>query len=252
MPSKPKKKTTRLDVRLTELGLAPSRSKAQGIVMAGLVMVNGQKAQKAGQAVAEGAAIEVTGKEHPFVSRGGVKLAGALKHFGLDVGGFNCLDVGASTGGFTDCLLQNGASAVTAVDVGYGQLAWEMRQDERVTVLERVNVRHLPEDLAPGPFDLVVADVSFISLTLILPAVTPRLAAGGRALVMVKPQFEAGREKVGSGGVVRDESVRQEAVDKVADCAEGLGLSVLGRCQSPLPGPAGNLEFFILAQKPAA
>ena len=252
MSSSPKKKTTRLDVRLTQLGLAESRSKAQALIMAGLVTVDGAKAPKAGQGVSDSAVIEVTGKEHPYVSRGGVKLAGALEHFKLDVSGLACLDVGASTGGFTDCLLQNGAEAVTAVDVGYGQLAWKLRRGERITVLERVNVRHLPADVAPGPFDLIVADVSFISLTLILPAVTPRLAPGGRALVMVKPQFEAGRENVGSGGVVRDEAVRREAVDKVAACAGQLGLEVWGRCQSRLPGPAGNLEFFILAQKPPA
>jgi 23S rRNA (cytidine1920-2'-O)/16S rRNA (cytidine1409-2'-O)-methyltransferase len=241
---------TRLDQRLVDLGLAPSKSRAQGLILAGLVKVNGQPARKAGQSVGDESQISLQGPEHPYVSRGGVKLAGALGHFGLEVDGFDCLDVGASTGGFSDCLLQRGAMAITAVDVGYGQLAWKLRVDPRVTLHERVNARDLPPAMAPGPFDLIVADVSFISLTLVLPGLIPRLAPGGRVLCLVKPQFEAGRELVGSGGVVRDEAARQGAVDKVASCLQGLGLAVLGQCISPILGPAGNVEFFLLAVKP--
>lgn len=242
----------RLDQRLVDLGLAENKSRAQGLILAGLVSVDGQKAKKAGQAVRPESQISVQGPEHPYVSRGGVKLAGALEHFGLDVAGLVCLDAGASTGGFTDCLLQRGAQAVTAVDVGYGQLAWKLRIDPRVILHERVNARDLPPEMAPGPFDLLVADVSFISLTLVLPGLLPRLGPGGRVLCLVKPQFEAGRQHVGSGGVVRDPAARQEAVDKVAACLEGLELAVLGQCASPILGPAGNVEFFLLAQKPLA
>lgn len=243
-------KAPRLDQRLVELGLAESRQKAQGLILAGLVRIDGQPAQKAGQPAPPEAAISVDGPEHPYVSRGGVKLAGALDHFGLDVTGLRCLDLGISTGGFSDCLLQRGAASITGVDVGYGQLAWKLRQDPRVTLHERVNARSLPLDMAPGPFDLCVLDVSFISLTLVLPQVPPRLAPGGRILCLVKPQFEAGREWVGQGGVVRDEAARQAAVDKVAACLTGLGLQVQGQCASPIPGPAGNIEFFILALLP--
>lgn len=241
-------KRRRLDQHLVAQGLAPSRAKAQAMIMAGLVKVDGRVAHKAGTAVPAGAVVEVEGPEHPYVSRGGLKLAGALDHFGLDPAGWRCLDVGASTGGFTDCLLQRGAARVVAVDVGYGQLAWKLRQDPRVECLERVNVRHLPDHLAPGPFDLIVVDVSFISLTLVTPPLVPRLAPGGRLLAMVKPQFEAGREQVGSGGVVRDEAVQQACVDKVAAHLEGLGLEVLGRCPSPVTGPKGNQEHFVLAR----
>ena len=241
----------RLDQRLVELGLAESRSRAQGLILAGLVRVDGRPASKAGQAVGPEAAVEVKGAEHPFVSRGGVKLAGALDHFGLMPAGLVCLDVGASTGGFSDCLLQRGAAAITAVDVGYGQLAWKLRIDPRLTLHERVNARDLPQGMAPGPFDLIVIDVSFISLTLVLPGLTPRLGPGGRLLCLVKPQFEAGRHEVGSGGVVRDPAARRAAVDKVRAHLAGLSLAVLGDCQSPIQGPAGNVEYFILAQKPA-
>lgn len=238
----------RLDVYLVEKGLAQSRQKAQGIIMAGLVTVNGQAAVKAGQAVAPGALVEVKGPEHPFVSRGGVKIAGALDHFGLEPTGWACLDVGASTGGFTDCLLQRGAAQVTCVDVGYGQMAWKLRQDPRVILHERLNARHLPDDVAPGPFDLITIDVSFISLTLVLPPLFKRLAPAGRLLCLVKPQFEAGREKVGQGGVVRDPQDRKDAVDKVHDFLVKAGMAVAGVCPSPILGPAGNQEFFLLAQ----
>ncbi|MBU1275070.1 MAG: TlyA family RNA methyltransferase [Proteobacteria bacterium] len=242
-------KGQRLDQVLVARGLAPSRSRAQALVLAGLVKVDGLPAAKAGQLIPEQAQVEVSGPEHPYVSRGGVKLAGALDHFGMDVAGLSCLDVGVSTGGFTDCLLQRGASAVTCVDVGYGQLAWKLRQDPRVTLFERTNARNLPPETAPGPFGLIVVDVSFISLTLVLPALVPRLASGGWLLPMVKPQFEAGREAVGAGGVVRDPALRQAAVDKVARCLGDLGLAVLGSSASPILGPKGNQEFFLLARK---
>ncbi|ADK85291.1 hemolysin A [Desulfarculus baarsii DSM 2075] len=240
---------TRLDQRLVELGLAPSRAKAQALIMAGLARIDGQTARKPGQSVEPEAAVSVDGPEHPYVSRGGLKLAGALDHFGLDPAGLSCLDVGASTGGFTDCLLQRGAAEVTAVDVGYGQLAWKLRVDPRVKAIERQNVRHMAIEVAPGPYGLIVMDVSFIGLRLVLPNITPRLALGGRLLAMVKPQFEAGREHVGSGGVVRDAAARQQAVDGVADCLRELGLEVLGQCPSPILGPKGNVEIFLLAQK---
>jgi len=243
-------KGQRLDLELVARGLAPSRAKAQAMILAGLVKVDGNPAAKAGQLIPQQAQVEVDGPEHPYVSRGGVKLAGALDHFGLEVAGLTCLDVGASTGGFTDCLLQRGAEAVTCVDVGYGQLAWKLRQDPRVTLFERTNARNLPPEMAPGPFGLIVVDVSFISLTLVLPPLLPRLGEGGRLLPMVKPQFEAGREAVGAGGVVRDPALRQAAVDKVADCLGGLGLTVMGSAASPILGPKGNQEFFLLARKP--
>ncbi len=242
----------RLDRYLAERGLAPSRSRARGMIMAGLVRVEGRVVDKAGFRVPPGARVEVEGPEHPYVSRGGVKLAGALDHFGLDVRGRRCLDVGASTGGFSDCLLQRGAAEVTALDVGYGQLAWKLRQDERVTVLERINVRYLPPDMAPGPFDLITADVSFISLTLVIPPLFSRLAPGGCLLVLVKPQFEAGREQVGPGGVVRDQGARQGAVDKVRRFLQEAGLRVEGVCPSPIKGPAGNQEYFLLARQAEA
>ncbi len=239
----------RLDQRLVADGLAPSRSRAQALIMAGKVRVNGRPVAKSGAPVDPAAVVELAGPDHPYVSRGGVKLAGALDHFQLDPAGMDCLDVGASTGGFTDCLLQRGAARVTAVDVGYGQLAWKLRSAPRVTVYERVNARHLPPQVAPGPFDLVVADVSFISLTLVIPNLVTRLGPGGRLLCLVKPQFEAGRHQVGKGGVVRDPAVRQEAVDKVTRHIEGLGLAVQGHCPSPITGPAGNQEFFVLARR---
>lgn len=240
----------RLDLYLVEQGLAPSRSRAQALIMAGVVRVEGRVVTKAGAPVKEGARVELAGRDHPYVSRGGVKLAGALDHFGLSVKGLSCLDLGASTGGFTDCLLQRGAARVTAVDVGYGQFAWKLRQDPRVTLHERINARYLPEDVAPGPFDLVTADLSFISLTKVLPRAVPRLAPGGMILCLVKPQFEAGREAVGPGGVVRDPAARQAAVDKVARHLADQGLKVLGSCPSPIPGPKGNREVFLLSRAP--
>jgi 23S rRNA (cytidine1920-2'-O)/16S rRNA (cytidine1409-2'-O)-methyltransferase len=240
----------RLDVYLAEKGLAPSRSRAQAMIMAGLVLVDGHRAHKPGHLVPEQARVEVKGPEHPYVSRGGVKLAGALDHFKLDPKGWNCLDIGASTGGFSDCLLQRDAGAISAVDVGYGQLAWKLRQDSRVTVYERVNARNLPDQTAPGPFDLVVVDVSFISLTLVLPPLFQRLKPGARLLCLVKPQFEAGREKVGAGGVVRNQADRRATVEKIERFLSESGLEVQGVCPSPIQGPAGNKEYFVLSRRP--
>jgi 23S rRNA (cytidine1920-2'-O)/16S rRNA (cytidine1409-2'-O)-methyltransferase len=247
-PGRPK--PVRLDQRLVDSGQAESRARAQGLILAGLVRVAGQVVTKAGQTVAAEAQVEVSGPEHPYVSRGGVKLAGALDHFQLDVTGLTCLDAGASTGGFSDCLLMRGAASVIAVDVGYGQLAHKLRVDPRVTSIERTNVRYLAPEQAPGPFGLIVGDLSFISLTLVLPVLAPRLALGGLLLALVKPQFEAGREQVGKGGVVKDEAARQAALDKVRQCLLALGLSVVGDCVSPITGPAGNVEYFILAARP--
>jgi 23S rRNA (cytidine1920-2'-O)/16S rRNA (cytidine1409-2'-O)-methyltransferase len=236
----------RLDTLLAERGLFESRARAAASVMAGEVRVggDGQRAQKPGQLVDPDVPVAVD--ERPrFVSRGGVKLANALAAFGLDVAGRRALDVGASTGGFTDCLLQAGVEHVVALDVAYGELDWRLRNDERVTVLERSNARALtPDDLPYAP-DLVVVDVSFISLTKVLPAVLACVAPRHDVLAMVKPQFEVGRGRVGKGGVVRDASLRRSALVEVAGAARGLGASVLGFASSELPGPKGNRESFV-------
>jgi 23S rRNA (cytidine1920-2'-O)/16S rRNA (cytidine1409-2'-O)-methyltransferase len=236
----------RLDALLADRGLFDSRTRAAASVLAGEVLIGDdrRRAAKPGQMVDD--AITVSVDERPrFVSRGGVKLSNALDALGLDVAGRQALDVGASTGGFTDCLLQRGAAHVIALDVAYGELAWSLRQDERVTVLERVNARAIaPRDL-PYPADLVVADVSFISLAKVLPAVLGCVAETFDALVMVKPQFEVGRGRVGKGGVVRDVALRREAVVMVAEAAQELGASVMGLAPSGLPGPKGNLETFL-------
>jgi len=238
----------RLDAELVRRGLARSREQAAGLIATGRVVVSGQTAAKAATQVAQDAAIVVREAEHgpAYASRGGYKLAGALAAFGsLRVRGRRCLDAGASTGGFTDVLLRAGAAEVVAADVGYGQLAWPVRADPRVTVLDRVNVRTLrPEQVAPPP-GLVTADLSFISLTLVLPALAACAAADADFLVLVKPQFEAGREQVGPGGVVREPAVRAEAVAAVARSALDVGLGVRGVTASPLPGPSGNVEYFL-------
>jgi 23S rRNA (cytidine1920-2'-O)/16S rRNA (cytidine1409-2'-O)-methyltransferase len=240
----------RLDTLLAERGLYETRSRAAAAVMAGEVRVGDRPARKPGEMVAEDADVEVA--ERPaFVSRGGVKLANALDSFGLDVSGRMALDVGASTGGFTDCLLQRGAAAVTAVDVAYGELHWRLRQDERVTVLERLNARSLEPRKLPWAPDLVVADVSFISLAKVLPAVLACAARRFDCLALVKPQFELGRERVGKGGVVRSADDRRDALVRVGELArERLGLSVLGFAASGLPGPAGNRESFVWIAEP--
>lgn len=235
----------RLDALLTQRGLFESRTRAAASVLAGEVMLGGERrrAAKPGQMVDEQVAVAVD--ERPaFVSRGGRKLANALDATGVDPAGRRGLDVGASTGGFTDCLLQRGAAHVVAVDVAYGELAWSLRTDDRVTVLERLNARALERDQLPWAPDLVVADLSFISLTKVLPAVLAVAAPCFDALVMVKPQFEVGRERVGKGGVVRDVAVRREALVTVARAAQALGAAVLGFAPSGLPGPKGNRETF--------
>lgn len=237
---------SRLDVALVERGLFPTRARAQAAVMAGRVRIDGRAAEKPGAGVAEGALLEVAPAAE-YVSRGGHKLAAALDALEVDVAGARALDLGASTGGFTDCLLRRGAAEVIALDVGYGQLAWSLRQDPRVHVMERTNARHLsPGDLPYAP-DLVVCDLSFISIGTVWGAVVPCLARGWRAMVMVKPQFEVGRERVGSGGVVRDEGARRDAVDGVIGAIERDGGSARGTADAGLPGPRGNREVFILA-----
>lgn len=236
---------SRLDLALVARGLAATREKAQALILAGLVEVDGKRAAKAGQAVAEDAAIAVAGPEHPYVSRGGVKLAAALDRFSLDPSGKTCLDVGASTGGFTDCLLQRGASRVYAVDVGYGQLDARLRANPRVVLREKVNARSLSEAEVPEPIDLAVVDVSFISLRLVLPAIAARVRRGGAIVALVKPQFEAGRGEVPRGGVVRSEETRRRVVEEVAAAGRGLGLEVLGAVPSPIAGARGNAEFLL-------
>jgi 23S rRNA (cytidine1920-2'-O)/16S rRNA (cytidine1409-2'-O)-methyltransferase len=230
----------RLDVLLVERDLATSRTQAQRLIRAGLVRIADRVFDKPGTQVAMDATVEVEARPR-FASRGGEKLAAALTRFELDVTGMIAADVGASTGGFTDCLLQRGARRIYAIDVGYGQLAWRLRNDDRVIVMERTNARYL-EDL-PEPIDLVTADVSFISLELILPAAVDWLRPGGRVVALIKPQFEAGRREVGKGGVVRDPDVHRAVLERVMGMAAELGLGLRGLMVSPLRGPAGNVEF---------
>ena len=233
----------RLDVLLTEQMYADTRSKAQAIIMAGQVYVNGQKADKPGTAYEETVQIEVRGVTCPYVSRGGLKLEKALRDFGVKPEGFVCSDSGASTGGFTDCLLQQGAKKVFAIDVGYGQLDWKIRSDERVIVMERTNIRYVtPGDLGE-PLDLSVIDVSFISLKIVLPAIKALLKPTGQVLCLIKPQFEAGKEKVGKKGVVREPEIHKEVLDAFVQTVTDLGFTILGLTFSPVKGPEGNIEF---------
>ena len=239
---------TRLDTLVVERGLAASRERARALILAGQVRVNGTVVSKAGQAIAAEAEITLIARDHPYVSRGGVKLAHALDVCAVDPRGRVALDVGASTGGFTDVLLQRGAARVLALDVGHGQLDWRLRNDPRVVVLERVNARtltagQLPEGLRT--FDLAVMDVSFISVRQVLPAIVPLLAPGADVVVLVKPQFEAGREEVGKGGIVRDPAVHARVVADVAAAASALGLSRVATSESPITGSEGNREFFL-------
>jgi 23S rRNA (cytidine1920-2'-O)/16S rRNA (cytidine1409-2'-O)-methyltransferase len=237
----------RLDAELVRRGLARSREQAAELVAAGRVRVGGQTASKPATAVDPATAVIVDAAPQgpEYVSRGGHKLAGALATFGVNIDGRRCLDAGASTGGFTDVLLRGGAREVVAVDVGYGQLAWSLRTDERVTVHDRTNVRAITPEQIGGPADVTVADLSFISLGIVLPALTACTGPGGDLLPMVKPQFEVGRERVGTGGVVRDPRLRAEAIHGVATAAAGLGYGVAGVTASPLPGPSGNVEYFL-------
>jgi 23S rRNA (cytidine1920-2'-O)/16S rRNA (cytidine1409-2'-O)-methyltransferase len=244
-PGGGRKPARRLDVALVERGLAPSRERAQALILAGRVEVDGRRAEKAGQAIAEEAAITVGQPPHPFVSRGGVKLAAALDHFALDPAGFVCLDVGASTGGFTDCLLQRSAARVYAVDVGHGQLDAKLRADPRVVVREKVNARALSTAEVPEPVDLAVVDVSFISLRLILPALVPLVKKGGVIVCLVKPQFEAGRGEVPRGGVVKSPETRRRVVGEIEAAGTSLGLASLGALASPILGARGNEEVLV-------
>ena len=245
----------RLDALLVARGLAPSREKAQAAVLAGLVVVEDHRVEKPGQKVDPQAAVRLKASVSPYVSRGGLKLEAALDAFGVDPRDRTCVDLGASTGGFTDCLLQRGARRVYAVDVGYGQLAWKLRDDPRVVNLERLNARTMPREAVPEPVDLVVADASFISLRLLLPKIGEFLEAGGEAVVLVKPQFEVGRGQVGKGGVVRDQSLREEAVEGVCSAARAQGFEVSGTMESPVAGAKkGNVEYLVhlrLAGTPA-
>jgi 23S rRNA (cytidine1920-2'-O)/16S rRNA (cytidine1409-2'-O)-methyltransferase len=235
----------RADRLLAARGLAPSRERAQALIMAGAVLVDGRPVDKAGALVDEGARIELRGDDNPYVSRGGLKLEGALADLGVAVAGKVVLDVGASTGGFTDCCLQRGARRVFAVDVGTNQLDFKLRRDPRVLSLERTNARAIAPAMFPEPADLAVIDVSFISIALVLGPALACLTPVGEIVAMVKPQFEAGREKVGKGGVVRDPAVREEAIARVIACAAGLGLECAGRADSRLLGPKGNQETFV-------
>lgn len=240
---------TRLDLRLVQLGLVTGRDKAKAVIMAGTVYVNGQKADKAGFEVSEEDKIELRGETLRYVSRGGLKLEKAMESFPITIDGTVCMDIGASTGGFTDCMLQNGAKKVYAIDVGYGQLAWKLRTDDRVINLERTNFRHVTNEQVPDPVDFASVDVSFISLTLIFPPALPLLAEGGQMVCLIKPQFEAGKGLVGKKGVVKDPQIHKDVIVKVIDFAHQNGFSVLGLTYSPVKGPEGNIEYLVHLQK---
>ena len=235
----------RLDSSLVERALVTGRDRAKGLIQAGQVYVNNQKADKVGQLVSPEDTIEVRGETLPFVSRGGLKLAKAIEQFDIDLSGSICADFGASTGGFTDCMLQVGASKVYSVDVGYGQLAWSLRQDERVVVMERTNVRHITREQIPDPLDFISMDLSFISLTLVLPVAFALLKEDGEAVCLIKPQFEAGRDQVGKKGVVRDKQIHSDVIMKIIDFSAGLGFVPAAIDYSPVKGPQGNIEYLL-------
>ncbi len=241
----------RLDILLVRRGYYPSREQARSAIMAGRVFVNGQRMDKSGTGVASEVDIEIRGQDNPFVSRGGLKLVRAIEEFKIDLRGKTVLDVGASTGGFTDCALQAGAGHVIAVDVGYGQLAWKLRNDPRVTVLERTNIRYLDPGSLPIQVDVVTVDVSFISLSKILSKLDGLTKEIAQFVLLVKPQFEAGREKVGKKGVVRDPEVHAEVLDRLVGVIVALGWSVMGVTHSPVRGPEGNIEYLLYASKGA-
>lgn len=242
-------KKERLDVLVHERGLADSRTRAQALILAGQVVVDDQRIDKPGTRVSVEAELRLKGEVLPYVSRGGLKLKGALDAFQLDVRGAVCADIGASTGGFTDCLLQEGAVRVHAIDVGRAQLHEKLRQDPRVISRERVNARHLTDDDLPEPVQVVVIDVSFISLELVLPAVLPKLAKGGLLVALVKPQFEVGPAHIDKGGVVRDPIARQSSIDRIRAFVAAQGLTEVGVIDSPVPGPAGNVEALLVARR---
>ena len=245
-----KEQKERLDILLVNRNLAPSREKAKAIIMAGIVYVNGQKEDKPGAAFDMTADIQVRGSTLPYVSRGGLKLEKAVDCFGVELEGKICMDVGASTGGFTDCMLQNGAKKVYAVDVGHGQLDWKLRNDKRVVCMERTNIRYVTRDDVEDRMDFASIDVSFISLTKVLGPVKELLTESGRIVALIKPQFEAGREKVGKKGVVREKSTHLEVIQKVMDYGMELGFEILNLEYSPVKGPEGNIEYLIYLQKP--
>jgi 23S rRNA (cytidine1920-2'-O)/16S rRNA (cytidine1409-2'-O)-methyltransferase len=242
----------RADVLLTQRGLAPSRARAQALILAGKVFTGDRRIEKSGETLDEAAPLEVREPDHPYVSRGGVKLAGALDAFGYDPAGKTLADFGASTGGFTDCLLQRGAAKVFAIDVGYGQLHNKLRQDPRVVVMERTNARHLEQGSLPESLDLVVIDASFIGLEKLLPATFALLRVDGEVLALVKPQFQVGQGQVGKGGVVRDPELRREAVASVIQGAEKLGFALVDQADCVITGPKGNQETFIWLRRSTA
>lgn len=239
----------RLDSLLVQRGLAPSRELAKAYIMAGTVYVDGRKEDKAGTKLPADIKIEVRGGQMKYVSRGGYKLEKAIEEFGISLEGKTCMDIGASTGGFTDCMLQNGAAKVYAIDVGYGQFAWKLRNDPRVVCLEKTNMRYVTHEQVPDEADFASVDVSFISLTKILPAALGVLGREGQLVCLIKPQFEAGREKVGKKGVVKDRAVHREVIEKIAGYAQGQGLGILGLSFSPIKGPEGNIEYLIYLDK---
>lgn len=241
--------SVRLDVYLTEHGFADSRQKAQAMIMSGIVFVDNQKADKAGTPVKDGQSVEVRGDTLKYVSRGGLKLEKAMNSFKLSLDNMVCADIGASTGGFTDCMLQNGARLVYAIDVGYGQLSWKLRTDERVKNLERTNFRYVTREQIPDELDFASVDVSFISLKKILPVMRELMRDNAQAVCLIKPQFEAGRENVGKKGVVRDKSVHESVVNDIVSFALNNGFSVHGLDFSPVKGPQGNIEYLVLLQK---
>jgi len=240
----------RLDILLVEKGLVSSREKARALIMEGNVLVNGTPLTKAGSLVNADALIELKGEEIPYVSRGGLKLEAALHHFGINLKGLIAMDVGSSTGGFTDCMLQRGAMKVYCIDVGYGQLAWSLRNDPRVVLLERTNIRYLEKERIRDMINVATIDVSFISLKNVLPKVREFVKEGGEILALVKPQFEVGKGEVGKGGIVREEEKRMGAVNSIREFAEGLGLRSGGVFQSPVPGQKGNREYFLHLRRP--
>ncbi len=235
----------RLDIAIVSRGLVPSREKAKALIMAGQVYVNGQKELKAGATVKETDAIEVRGSQNPFVSRGGLKLQKAAENFDINLSDCVCMDIGASTGGFTDCMLTYGAKKVYAIDVGYGQLAWKLRTDERVVNMERTNFRYVTHEQIPEDIDFASVDVSFISLKIILPVLRSLLKDGGEAVCLIKPQFEAGKEKIGKKGVVRDPSVHTEVVERITQFAVETGFTLKNLDFSPIKGPEGNIEYLM-------
>ncbi|NBH84975.1 TlyA family RNA methyltransferase [bacterium C-53] len=241
----------RLDVLLVKRGLSESREKAKALIMEGSVFVKGQREDKPGAVFDESSVIEIKGKTLRYVSRGGLKLEKAMQVFPVSLTGKVCMDIGASTGGFTDCMLQNGASRVYSIDVGYGQLSWKLRQDARVVCMEKTNFRYVTREQVPEEIDFASVDVSFISLTKILSPAYELLKQGGEMACLIKPQFEAGREKVGKKGVVRDAKVHEEVIEKVITYAESIGFSVQGLDFSPVRGPEGNIEYLLFIRRPA-